>query len=182
MEWGRPRPNDWGVTMRLVAVLQGLCLLLPSPLLAAPPTATPDYHIVLSRRAVGAGEHLQLRVIPQPPRGAGVQWIVSLTATEGSGLPGGIYWAPYSIPVGAPPARVHVEIRDGATVRGARAEIELQPGSVPGAENCLGPNQTFSIAAAALTPGPPFYTSGGVLVHSVDPIYPREAFARGVND
>lgn len=166
--------------MRLLAISIFLLLVAPLTAIAASPAET--YRIVLPRRAVSAGERLDLSLVPKPPHGAGVAWSVRLTEGEGRGLYGGIYWAPYLIPSGVPPASVSAIIRDGETVSFANVRIELNPSSVPGVEDCLGPNQTFSVAAAALTPPQPLADTGGVLVHRVDPVYPRRAFVRGIRD
>ncbi len=172
-----------GAYMRFVAVLLALFPFIAPVAVAAPRIGGTSYHIVLPRHGVAAGEHVDLKLVPPPPPGAGVGWSVVLVANaEAAGLPGGIYWAPYSIPAGAPPATVQVEIRDGRTTSFAKAEIELIPGSVPGVEDCLGPNQTFSIATADLTHPYPAFTSGGYVVQRVEPVYPRSAFVRGVND
>lgn len=174
--------NDLRGYMRLLAASPILLLLAPLVTLAASPERGSTYRITLPRRSVAAGERLDLKLVPPPPRGATVAWSVRLTEFEGWQLPGGVYWAPYSIPPGTPPAKVSVRIRDGATVSFANVQIELEPGSVPGTEDCLGTNQTFSIAAAALTPPRLGIESGAYLIQRAEPVYPRSALVRGIKD
>jgi TonB family protein len=64
-------------------------------------------------------------------------------------------------------------------------ELELTPGALPGAEDCLGPGQTFSSVLGdlvPLAPGEPPYADGPILISQIEPIYPRSALARGVAD
>lgn len=170
--------------MRLVVVsivgLSSLGLPALGSVMAAP-AESGVYHIVLPRRALGAGENVELRLVPPPPAGARVTY-QTMIGTMGIGFPDGIYRAPYVIPPGTPPVRVLA----GFSVAGFRAsattEIELRPGSVPGAEDCLGPGQTFSSAMADIEPGYTQLDELPHLVRSVEAEYPRSALVRGVED
>jgi hypothetical protein len=97
-------------------------------------------------------------------------------------IPPGIYRAPYIIPVGTPPARVSACFSGPAFRAGATTEIELLPGSVPGAADCLGPGQSFSTVLGTIEPGYTYADTLPDLIHRVDPEYPRSTFARGIED
>jgi hypothetical protein len=130
------------------------------------------YHIVVPNRALGAGESVEFKLVPPPPAGVRVNY----------SMPNGVYRAPYVIPPGTPPAQVSASF-SGAGVKGiATAEIALLPGSVPGAEDCLGPGQSYSTLAAGIVPEFVQLDQLPNLVHSVEPEYPRSAFARGIED
>ena len=140
------------------------------------------YHIVLPRRALRAGEHVELRLEPPPPSGARVTWWVS-SGTELIGLLTDTYRAPFVVPAGAPPARVSVAISGSGVRATASTEIELTTSSVPGAADCLGPGQSFSKVVGDIEPGFTYDLDGlPELTRRVDPEYPMSAFARGVED
>ena len=155
-----------------------LLMALPPVAEAARPSGDP-YRIVLSRRAVSAGEWVDLRLAPPAPADARVTWIVA-SGTSGIGLNGTVYRAPYSIPPGTPPVKVSAGIRIGGATTVVSTEIELIPGTAPGAGDCLGPGQSFSTVLGDLEQAFPHITDGGNLIHRVDPIYPRSALARGI--
>ncbi len=144
--------------------------------------ATDAYHILLPRRVVGAGEHVELRLVPPAPNGVEVNWAVD-SGTGGHALnPPGVYRAPLVIPLGTPPAKVGAAFEISGIGAGATTEIELAPSSVPGAADCLGPGQMFSTVLGDIIPR---FTPVDVLpelVHRVDPVYPRSAIIRGVEE
>lgn len=168
--------------MRATAVI-----LVVTPLLVAalqPPAAASEsgaYRIVLPRRALGAGEHVELKLKPPPPPGVRVNFGVAVGAM-GFGLDPPVYRAPYVIPPGTPPAKVSAGFSAQGLRVGVSTEIELLPGSAPGAEDCLGPGQSFSSVWGDIEP---HYTQLDELPHlvqSVEPEYPRSAFVRGIED
>ena len=64
----------------------------------------------------------------------------------------------------------------------AETEIELVPGAVAGAADCLGPGQSFSSLHGHIVPN---FTRADVLpvvIHAVEPDYPKSAAARGIED
>ena len=160
-------------------------LLLPNAVLiretSAAPAESDAYHLVLPRRAVSAGERVELRLEPPAPAGARVNYGV-VGVTHGLGL-FGVYRAPYVIPPGTPPAKVSAGFSYQGVRAGASAEIELTPSSVPGAEDCLGPGESFSTAWGDIEYGPNFYVDTlPDVIHRVDPVYPRSDFVRGIED
>ncbi len=167
--------------MRSLAILATFVLLLiaPGSSAASPPDASGGpYHIVLARRALSAGEEIEMRLLPPVPRGVFVSWPTA-SGTDQL-IYSAKYRAPFVIPPGTPPARVSVGISAPGWKTTVTEEIELLPSSVPGAEDCLGPGQSFSTAAGTIVPE---YTPADVLpevVHSVAPDYPRSDWARGI--
>ena len=172
--------------MRLTILLLLGLLLLSSAMqpagVAAAPTQSDAYHIVLPRHGVSAGEQIELRLAPPAPKGLRVNWGVA-SGTMAIGLsPPGIYRAPYIIPVGTPPVRVTASFSGSGSRASATTEIALTPSSVPGAADCLGPGQTFSTVLGDIEPGHRYADVLPELVQRVDPNYPRSAFARGIED
>ena len=170
--------------MRLPAMLVvGICCLIlgqPEPLLAAPAESN-AYHIVLSRRALGAGESVELQLVPPPPAGARVNYS-TMNGAAGIGLQDGIYRAPFIIAPGTPPVRVTASFSEAGVRATVTTEIELVSGSVPGAEDCLGPGQSFSTVTAGIEPSYLYLDELPVLIHSVEPEYPRSRLARAIED
>ncbi len=163
---------------RGAAVVAALLLLAGLP--AAGRTAEDSYHIVLPRRAAGAGERIQLRVSPPPPPGVRVNWWIR-SGAAGIGFLGGVYRAPLVIPAGTPPVRVSVTFWPGPRID-ASTEIELLPGSVAGAEECLGPGQSFSTVTADLATGDVQLDVLPQLLQGAEPDYPARDRARGIED
>lgn len=162
-------------------LLAGLVSFAGVPPAGAAPAESGRYHIVLPRRALGAGESVELRLSPPPPDGVRVNYGVRL-GTTGLGFGDAVYRAPYVIPPGTPPARVSASF-SGAGVRATvTTEIELLPGSVPGSEDCLGPGQSFSTVVAGIEPEYASLDELPQLVQSVEAEYPRSPFVRGVED
>lgn len=141
------------------------------------------YHLVVPRRAVGAGEQVELRLEPPAPAGLRVNWTVVGLGNHMAGLSLPLYRAPYVIPAGTPPAKVTVGLSGPGVRIGVSAEIELQPGRLPGAEECLGPGETFSTVWGDIELTGNFYVDTlPELIHRVDPVYPRNEFERGRGD
>lgn len=124
-------------TLLLMTALSFLALLARPSSAAATPSVDEVYHIVLPRRAVSAGERVELRLVPLAPAGVRVNWSVASGAT-GIGLGSAVYRAPYVIPAGTPPAKVSSSLSGPGVRTRVTTEIELVPGSVPEAEDCLG--------------------------------------------
>jgi hypothetical protein len=170
----------WSAVPLLVLPTLAAFTLVPS--VAAAPREGSAYHIVLPRRAISAGEQIELKMVPPAPAGLRVNWDVA-SGTGGIGLHSpGIYRAPYIIPAGTPPARVSASFSGAGFRAGATAEIELTPSSLPGAVDCLGPGQSFSTVLGAIEPGYTLADELPQVIHRVDPDYPRSAFVRGVED
>jgi len=147
---------------------------------AAPPMGD-AYHIVVPRRALGAGERVQFRLEPPAPEGANVYYGASV-ALGRNGLLSPIYSAPFVIPPGTPPAIVGISFSGPMGRGGASAEIELLPGSVAGAEDCLGPGQSYSTVVGGIEPEYIYLDELPELIHKVEPEYPRSSYVRGVED
>jgi len=148
----------------------------------AAPSSSVQYHIVFPKRAIAAGERITLQLAPPPPAGARLLWSVQ-DGSSGIGLePYGVYTAPYITLVGTPPAKVTAALTGAGIKTSVEAQIPLAPGSVPGAEGCLGPGQSFSTTTGGFALGITPISSPAGLIHGVDPDYPRNASARGVED
>ena len=174
--------------MRPTRVLLTTIALLISLVGVREATAAPSdsgaYHIVFPRRALGAGERVELRVEPSPPTGVRVNWTVAgLGNNHMVGLSLPLYRAPYVIPEGTSPAKVSASFSVEGVWVGVLAEIELRPSSVPGAEDCLGPGEAFSAVWGDIEFTGNFYVGTlPDLIHRVEPVYPRSDFVRGVQD
>ena len=171
--------------MRLAMAMITLLFILPFPFgvraVQAAPASSEAYRIVFAHRAARAGDRVELRLSPPAPSGVRVNWSIGPGATRPE-LRSGVYLAPYVIPTGTPPARLNVGLSGPGFRASASAEIELEPGSVPGADACLGPGQSYSTTGAGIEPE---YTRLDVLpglIQRVEPVYPRSAFVRGVAD
>ena len=111
------------------------------PAVAAVPSPA-SYHIVSHGRPVHPGDHVELRILPAPP--AGVLQALSVTTIDGRTLPLlGPYRAPYVVEAGTAPVIVTATLAGEGWQREARTTLELAPGSVIGASDCLGPDQRF---------------------------------------
>ena len=138
----------------------------------AAPAESGAYRVVLPRRVLGAGESVELKLVPPAPVGARITGV----------SPDGIYRAPYVIHPGAPPVQVSLGFSHAGVRVSATTEIELIPGSVPGAEDCLGPGQSFSTRVAGIEPDYLPVDELPELIQRVEPEYPRSAFVRGIED
>jgi hypothetical protein len=139
------------------------------------------YHIVAPGRAIGPGEHIELKLVPTPPPSVRVTWHLVSGPSEHA-FYGGTYRAPYVIAVGAAPVEVGVGLSGPGWRDVVSIVLTLVPGVTPGAEDCLGPDQSFSATSGEIV------TPGGLpdelpeLVQRVEPEYPRSALARGIED
>jgi hypothetical protein len=167
--------------MRAQAGALSMCMvLMGNHMIAMDAMATPGaFHIVMTRRSVRAGEHVELKVQPPTPAGAEVHFSVQVGPQSGAGLLSAVYRAPFMIPAGAPPARITASFQNGEEHVVVGTEIELQPGIAAGAEDCLGPGQSFSLAYGEFEPQ---VAGGSRIVRRVLPVYPRSAFVRGITD
>jgi len=147
----------------------------------AAPASSGAYHIVLPRRALAAGETATLRIEPPPPAGTHVSFLM-MDGLRGIGFTGD-YRAPFVIPPGTPSVHVTGAI-SGPGIRETTPEIqiELLPGAVPGAEDCLGPGQSFAIFGSGLEPQYTPLDELPMATHTVEPVYPRSQYVRGVTD
>lgn len=153
---------------------------LPSPSRAAGSEHDIPYHIVLSRQALGAGEQVEMRLLPPLPPGVRVMW--SEAAGKTNLIYSAVYRAPYVIPPGTPSVKISVGI-SGAGIRTyASTEITLLPGRLPGTEDCLGPGQSFSTTAGTIIPEYTFADELPELLRTVPAEDPRSAEARGIKD
>lgn len=171
--------------MRPAAILLIVVVLLSAVGLLTAATAAPAesgaYHLVLPRRALGAGERVGLKLVPPVPQGLRVNYGVWV-GTSGIGLNPPVYRAPYVIHPGTPPAKVFASFSGQGVRASVSTEIELRTGSVPGADDCLGPGQSYSTIWGDIEPGYMRLDVLPQLVHSVAPEYPRSDFVRGVED
>jgi hypothetical protein len=171
--------------MRSPTICLTVLLLFASGTRSSVPAGTPSggeaYHIVLPRRAIGAGEQVERTLVPPAPLDVRVNWPV---ASSGSGVRfySTVYRAPYVIPVGTPPAKVSVGVSGQGWRTIVSTEIELLPGSVPGAEGCLGPGQSSSTTAGTIVPDHTSADELPQLIHPVPPEYPKRDLARGIED
>lgn len=164
-----------------ILVLAIVVLLTASSSTAAPPISdSGPHHIVFSRNAASAGEQVEMRLLPPVPPGVRVTWPVAAGTTRL--IYSARYRAPYVIPAGTPPAVVSVGISGAEGRTTVSAEITLLPSSVPGAEDCLGPGQSFSTTAGTIVPDYMFADELPELIHSVPPDYPRSDVVREIED
>jgi hypothetical protein len=156
--------------------------MVSTPAAFGAPTQSAQYHVVLPKRALGAGERVDLRLVPPPPPGVRLFWSVQDGAKVVVLQPYAVYTAPFVIPKGTPPARVTAGLTGPGVKTTVTEEVKLEPGSVPGAEDCLGPGQSYSTATGVFDGGTVTIDGSVGLVHSVEPDYPRPEAVRGVVD
>src|SRR5687767_9826552 len=107
---------------------------------ADPPPAV--YHILSHGRPVHAGDHVEIRVLPEPP--AGVQQAILVTTADGRTTSlVGPYRAPYVIEAGAAPVEITAALTGEGWRREVKTTLALAPGQLIGTGDCLGPDQTF---------------------------------------
>ncbi len=147
----------------------------------ANPAQSGSYQLELPRRALAPGESIQLRLAPPAPRGTRVRFLAT-RGSESVGLLNGLYRAPFIIGPGALSVEVSAIIGLKGSEQSVSAEIALAPGSIAGAEDCLGPGQSFSTVTADIKPDYLFVDQLPQLIHRVEPEYPRSEFVRGVSD
>lgn len=144
------------------------------------PAGDTEYHLIAQRRVLGAGESTTMRISPPPPEG--VRAFYSVETLLGAGSTESRYIAPFVIPVGTPPVRVFASIASKGVRARASVEISLTPGTVPGADDCLGPGQSWSRTSGDIEPRYLYVDTLPELVHRVEPAYPRIGLARGILD
>ena len=168
--------------MRFSGLSGAFSLLILATLQGSMATAAPEdpFHIVLSRKAVRAGEQVEMRLLPPVPPGVRVSWH-SATGKDQL-IYCSTYRAPYSIPPGTPPATVLVSLAGLGIRTTVTAEIELVPSSVADADSCLGPGQSFSRTEAGIVPDYVYIDDLPYVIQRVDPTYPKDAFVRGLED
>ena len=164
-----------------IALLSALSLISMSfEAAAGPPLEQAPYHIVLSRQSLRAGETVEMKLLPPVPPGARVTW------PEGTGKTNLIYSrtyrAPYVIPAGSPPITLGVGISGAGLRATASTEIHLIPSSVPGTEDCLGPEQFFSTTSGTFVSNHGLVDELPEAIHRATPSYPRSLQARGMED
>lgn len=165
----------------LSAVALSLALLIAHTRSAfATPAGNTAYQLFTQSRVLGPGESTTLRLSPPPPAGARVWYGAGTYFGAGSTDP--TYTAPFVIPVGAPPVRLSASITGNGVRASASVEINLAPGSVPGADACLGPGQTWSRTSGDVEVGDLDVDTLPELVYRVEPVYPRIGLARGIQD
>jgi hypothetical protein len=86
------------------------------------------------------------------------------------------------IPVATPPALISVSLSGAGVKTLVTTEIELLPGSVAAAADCLGPGQSFSTIVADILPHSESFDESPSILQRVEPVYPRSAFVRGHED
>ncbi len=120
-----------------------------SPAVAA--TSQQTYHIVIPRRAFGPLEGADVRLHPAPPADLVVSW-AGVSKRKNGTQAGAWFQAPYVIRADQPTARIVATLTSQEGSFDVVAEVPLTPGSIPGAEDCLGPGQSFSETAPELLP------------------------------
>ena len=99
-------------------------------------------HLVVERRALRPLEGMVVRLRPVPPADVEVRW------RGGSRIPStrGETWyqAPYVVTPERASARIVAILARGKNQVEVETTIALEPGAVPGTEECLGPGQSFS--------------------------------------
>ena len=107
---------------------------------ADPPPAV--YHILSHGRPVHAGDHVEIRVLPEPP--PGVQQAILVTTADGRTTSlVGPYRAPYVIEEGAAPVEITAVLSGENWRREVKTTLELAPSRLIGTGDCLGPDQQF---------------------------------------
>ena len=165
--------------MRTVALS---LLLIAGPAAAAREGPSHEaYHIVGPRNPVGPGEHVELKLVPTPPATVRATWHLVSNPSEHA-FYGATYRAPYVVAPGAPQVEIGAGLSGPGWRTAATILISLTPGAVPGADDCLGPGQSFSPTAGDIVPSHAPVDEFPALIQRVDPDYPPSAFARGIED
>ena len=121
-----------------------------------------------------------MKLIPPLSPGLRVSW--SNTIGPVGRLTSNVYRAPLVIPADTPPAHVMVVITGPGIRMSVSTEIQLEPSSVPGSDECLGPGQVFSTTAPTIVPEFQELDVLPQLVRQVPPDYPQSDLARAVED
>jgi TonB family protein len=152
---------------------------LGAVLLAVPAVACAGipFRIVPSSARVAPGEWIQLAVEPAPDRSPDepVRWVV-----EGRGvIIGRRYGAPWIVPQNGEVVRVTALRGPKGAEESAEATVKLAPGSVEGAQDCLGPGQTWSADGRSLESVAPDELPEAVM--HPQPQYPKSSRVRDVH-
>ena len=145
------------------------------------------YHVVSAKRALSAGEQVEVRLEPAPPAGTSIYWRnaqqigMSPVAAEAGRA---VYTAPFVILPGSAPAEIRVDLSGAETGRvGFVGRVDLVPSVLPSSAECLASDQTYSPDYGTIEPGSSTITrADGVVVHMSDPEYPKVAVSRGLTD
>lgn len=145
------------------------------------------YHVVCARRALSAGEQVEVRLEPAPPAGTYIYWRnaqqigMNPAAAEARRA---VYTAPFVIQPGSPPAEIRVDLSGTQTGRvGFVGRVDLVPSVLPRSAECLASDQTYSPDYGTIEPdGSTIIRAEGLVVHMSDPEYPRVAVSRGLTD
>jgi len=145
------------------------------------------YHVVCARRALSAGEQVEVRLEPAPPPGTYIYWrnAQQIGMSPGAAEAGrAVYTAPFVIRPGSPPAEIRVDLSGVQTGRvGFVGRVALVPGVLPFSADCLAADQTYSQDYGTIEPdGSTINWVEAVVVHMSDPEYPRMAVSRGLTD
>ena len=125
----------------LALAATGLLGALPAALaLADPPPAV--YRIIPHGRPVRVGDHVEIRIVPEPPPGV-LRGVMITTAGGRTESLIGPYRAPYVIELGTPPVEVFAALAGEGWRREVKTTLELVPGELTGTDDCLGPDQSF---------------------------------------
>lgn len=116
-----------------------ILLLMPEQAVAAPESSV-AYHIVAPAHALQPGQSVELKIEPALPPGSRVYWY---SEPSHRGLFGNVYRAPYDIPAGTKPIQVMAVVFHPSGDFTITTEVQLSPGQVPGARDCLGPGQQW---------------------------------------
>jgi hypothetical protein len=129
----------------IVSALAFAAVLVPAPPEASAQAADPSpsvYRIVPHGRPVHAGDHVAIRVVPEPP--PGVRQAILVTTADGRTTSlVGPYRAPYVIEVGAAPVGITAALSGEGWRREVKTTLELAPGRLIGTGDCLGSDQAF---------------------------------------
>lgn len=108
------------------------------------------FQIVPPHARIEAGASQVFKIAPADPEGAKgeIRW----TALGGGGIGGtsGIYRAPFVVPAPGVRARILCVRGPKGDVDTAEAWVELVPGAIPGASDCLGTNQKWAADGSSL--------------------------------
>src|SRR5262245_55272018 len=102
------------------------------------------YHVVCARRALSAGEQVEVRLEPAPPPGLYLDWRnaqqigMSPAAAEADRA---VYTAPFVIEPGSPSAEIRVDLSGAQTGRvGFVGRVDLVSSDLPHSADCLAAN------------------------------------------
>ncbi len=139
--------------------------------MAADTPLSGHYQITLTRKSLSAGESVEIGLIPPLAPGLRISWF----GTNQSA----IYRAPYVIPPDTPPVIVGAGISGHGVRTGVSAQILLIPSRFPGADDCLGPGQSWSTTSGTFQPDVGLVDELPEAIVKVPALYPHSALLRG---